>query len=78
MDSALQPLPAASLAFLRPPTRRNHQGAMTPLVVATSLAMEGLERQLCSIDRRAISVVAGARNRLPANRSLGFCFEIPI
>ena len=26
----------------------------------------------------AISVVAGARNHLPANRSLGFCFEIPI
>jgi hypothetical protein len=26
----------------------------------------------------AISVVAGARNHLQANRSLGFCFEIAI
>jgi hypothetical protein len=25
-----------------------------------------------------ISVVAGARNHLQANRPLGFCFEIPI
>jgi len=47
-------------------------------VVATSLAMEGLERQLSGMDHRAISVVAGARNHLQANRSLGFCFEIPI
>jgi hypothetical protein len=51
---------------------------MTPRVVAASLAMEGLEHQLCSVDRRAVSVVAGARNHLQANRSLGFCFEIPI
>src|SRR6266581_8608304 len=35
---------------------------MTPLVAATSWAMEGLERQSCGMDRRAISVVAGARN----------------
>jgi hypothetical protein len=26
----------------------------------------------------SISVVAGARNHLPGNRSLGFCFEIPV
>ena len=26
----------------------------------------------------AISVIARARNHLPANRSLGFCFEIPV
>jgi len=51
---------------------------MTPLVAATSWAMEGLERQSCGMDRRAISVVAGARNHLQANRSLGFCFEILI
>ena len=35
---------------------------MTPLVAATSWAMEGLERQSCGMDRRAISVVAGGRN----------------
>jgi hypothetical protein len=51
---------------------------MTPVVAATSWAMEGLERQSCGMDRRAISVVAGARNHLQANRSLRFCFEIPI
>jgi hypothetical protein len=28
--------------------------------------------------KRSISVVAGARNHLQANRSLGFCFEILI
>jgi len=28
--------------------------------------------------RGAISVVAGARNHLQANRSLGFRFEIPV
>jgi len=49
---------------------------MTPLVAATSWAMEGLERQSCGMDRRAISVVAGARNHLPANRSLDFRFEV--
>ncbi len=26
----------------------------------------------------AICLVAGARNHLQANRSLGFCFEIPV
>jgi len=35
---------------------------MTPHVIATSLAMEGLERQWYGMARRAISVVAGARN----------------
>ncbi len=57
------PTPSGCVArLLRPPTRRNHKGAMTPDVAATSLAMEGLERQLGSMDRRAISVVARARN----------------
>jgi hypothetical protein len=64
--------------LFRPWTRRDHKDAMTPLVVATSWAMAGLERQSCGVDRRAISVVAGARNHLQANRSLGFCFEILI
>jgi hypothetical protein len=49
---------------------------MTPLVVATSWAMEGVERQSCGMDRRAISVVAGARNHLQANRSFEFRFEV--
>ena len=37
-------------------------------------------RGLCQIgfERFTTKVVAGARNHLPANRSLGFCFEIPI
>ena len=51
---------------------------MTPHVIATSLAMEGLERPLCGMDRCAISVVAGARNHLQANRSVEFRFEILI
>lgn len=42
---------------------------MTPHVIATSLAMEGQERQSYGMARRAISVVAGARNHLQANMS---------
>ena len=49
---------------------------MTPHVIATSLAMEGLERS--GMARRAISVVAGARNHLQADRPLEFRFEIVI
>ena len=45
--------------LFRPWTRRDHKDAMTPLVAATSWAMEELERQSCGMDRRAISVVAG-------------------
>jgi len=49
---------------------------MTPHVIATSLAMEGLEREWYGMACRAISVVAGARNHLQANRSLAFRFEV--
>ena len=62
--------------ILRPPTRRDHKGAMTPHVIATSLAMEGLERQWYGMARRAISVVAGARNHLQANWSWAFWLEV--
>ena len=40
--------------------------------------MEGLERQSCCMDRRAISVVAEARNHLSASRWFGFRFEISV
>jgi len=38
---------------------------------------EGIGRRTYRI-RRTISVAAGARNHLQADRSLGFCFEIRI
>ena len=54
------PTPSGCVArILRPPSRCDHKGAMTPHVIATSLAMEGLERRWYGMARRAISVVAG-------------------
>jgi len=44
-------------------------------MVATFLAMEGLERQLSGMDRRAISVAAGARSHLQANNPVEFRFQ---
>ena len=34
--------------------------------------------RICLLTWGSVSEVAGARNDLPANRSLSFCFEIPI
>jgi hypothetical protein len=47
-------------------------------MLVDGLKIGGRDHARAVIPVSAISVVAGARNHLQANRSLGFCFEILI
>ena len=47
-------------------------------MLVDGLKIGGRDHATAVIPVSAISVVAGARNHLQANRSLGFCFEILI
>jgi len=47
-------------------------------MITRRLEQQQTADELCGMDRRAISVVAGACNHLPANRLLEFRFEIVI
>ena len=75
----IQTASLASPALPRPPTR-DHQEAMKPHVVATSLAMEGLERDFESSAGPLLVLLrcfkSRARNHLQANWSLAFQFEV--
>ena len=60
---------------LRPSTRRDHKGAMTPLVVATSLAMEGLKRDFGGCGGPQPLAGKQVARLLLRDRDLNVCFS---